>query len=147
MIFGPHCLPIFFLLSYFLFPLMSILLIFNVLPLLSKDEIKKGEVVETENITYRLPLIGSGYFFVALSIPDNAYLIFLTVYFILLILTALSQTYYLNPLFILPGYDVYKIKTRNGLSVLLISKSKYRTAKDISANSVYRIDNALFIDK
>ncbi|UDW83460.1 hypothetical protein K7G91_001822 [Pasteurella canis] len=135
------------LLGYFIIPLIFFFFIFYLLSKLSKDNIKNGEVIEVKNATNSFLPNFLGYFFVALSIADNDYFTLFVIYILLTIFVYLSQINYFNPLFLMFGYTFYNIKTKSGLSILLISKSKYKIAKDICSEKVYRINDFTFINK
>ena len=92
---------------------------------LGTDEFKAGQVVEVEHANNSFLPSYLGYFFVALSISDWETLIF--VYGVLFIFTFLSQALYFNPLFLLFGYEFYNIKTKNGASIFLISRERYKS--------------------
>ena len=63
-----------------------------------------------------------GYFFVALSVPDDVTMLFL--YGIIFIFTFLSQTQYFNPLYLLFGYHNYHVLTAQGTRVFVIARGK-----------------------
>lgn len=63
-----------------------------------------------------------GYFFVALSVPDDITMLFL--YGIIFIFTFLSQTQYFNPLYLLFGYHYYHVLTAQGTRVFVIARGK-----------------------
>ena len=63
-----------------------------------------------------------GYFFVALSVPDDVTMLFL--YGIIFIFTFLSQTQYFNPLYLLFGYHYYHVLTAQGTRVFVIARGK-----------------------
>ena len=135
------------LLGYFLLPFFSMLLVIHLLKHLDKDDIKDGEVKELEDVTNTFLPSFLGYFFVALSIQDNDFFSLGVIYLIILTFVYISQTNYFNPLFLILGYKFYKVKTKGGLSLLLISKLDYKKASDVSAKKVYRINNFTFINR
>lgn len=135
------------LLGYFIFPMLFFLGVVFLLRFLSRDDIRDGEIIEIENATNMFLPSFLGYFFVALSVSDNDFFILLIIYALLTVFVFLSQINYFNPLFLILGYTFYNIKTKNGLSILFISKSKYRRAKDVSFKEVYRINDFTFISK
>lgn len=85
-----------------------------------------------------------GYFFVALSVPDNLTMLFL--YIIVFIFTYLSQTQYFNPLYLLFGYHYYHVVTNQGTHVFIIARRDViRNRKDISFAQLKRINNTTYL--
>lgn len=130
---------------YFLIPVLLTRLSMFLSGFLGKDSFRKGE---TESIEYAnnsfLPSY-LGYFFVALSVTNGETLCF--VYGILFIFTFLSQALYFNPLFLLFGYEFYNVKTRNGVTLFLISYRKYKRPSEIEIEQVLRINDYTFIER
>lgn len=112
---------------------------------LGSDPLKEGTVSSIEHANNSFLPSYLGYFFVALSINDFTTLGF--VYFVLFVFTFLSQALYFNPLFLLYGFDFYNVKKKNGVSVFLISRSKYNVPEDIDIDKAFRINNYTFIEK
>ena len=112
---------------------------------LGSDEFKKGEVQSIEHANNSFLPSYLGYFFVALSIGNSETLRF--VYGVLFIFTFLSQALYFNPLFLLFGFEFYNIKTKNGTTIFLISKCKYKKPDEIDIAKAYRINNYTFIER
>jgi len=112
---------------------------------LGKEEFEHGEVVSLEHANNSFLPSYLGYFFVALSIQNIETLV--VVYGLLFVFTFLSQALYFNPLFLIFGFEFYNIKTKNGLTVFLISREKYKTPKDICIPTAYKINNHTFIER
>lgn len=51
-----------------------------------------------------------------------------------------------NPFMILLGYSYYKIKTKNGVILNFISKSRYRTTSGVYVFDARRNDNYTFVE-
>lgn len=135
------------LLGYLIVPIILLFLVLILTKFLSKDEFKSGEVVELESIDDTFLPSYLGYFFVALSIADGDYYTMFVVFAILTIFLFLSQKYYFNPIFILFKYKFYRLKTKNGLTVALITKRNFRKIGDIQIDCVYRINDFTFIER
>lgn len=112
---------------------------------LGKDEFKTGQVITIEHANNSFLPSYLGYFFVALSVGNWETLVF--VYGVIFVFTLLSQALYFNPLFLLFGFEFYNIKTKNGASIFLISKHKYKTPDEIVIDKAYRINNYTFIER
>lgn len=125
--------------------LISILVIFLLIPKLSKDEMNKTGIVDIENQVDNFLPSYLGYIFISLSVPDNFTLF--TVFIIVFIFTYISQDNYFNPIFLLFGYKFYKVKKSDGFSFFLISKSSIKNIDEIEKHIVYRINNYTFIQK
>lgn len=130
---------------YFLIPVASTGASIALSSKLGRDEFTKGQVQSIEHANNSFLPSYLGYFFVALSIQSWETLTF--VYGVLFIFTFLSQALYFNPLFLLFGYEFYNITTRNGTSIFLISKCKYKKPDDVSISIAFRINNYTFIER
>ena len=134
------------LVGFILIPLSFLAISMKLLEKLSKDKIKEGEIIEIENSTNNFLPSYLGYFFVALSISDNDFLTMSIIYFIIVLFVFYSQTNYFNPFLLILGYKFYKIKTKRGLSLLLISKKEFKKSNEVIIEKVYRINNSTYID-
>ena len=134
------------LVGFISIPLLFLAISMKLLEKLSKDRIKEGEVIEIENSTNNFLPSYLGYFFVALSISDNDFLTMSIIYFIIVLFVFYSQTNYFNPFLLILGYKFYKIKTKGGLSLLLISKKEFKKSDEVIIEKVYRINNSTYID-
>lgn len=85
-----------------------------------------------------------GYFFVALSIPNNITMIL--TYFIIFVFTYVSQTLYFNPIFLCFGYKFYHVEIANGVKHLIISKRNIKNIDGLSFNNLKRVNNFTFIE-
>lgn len=112
---------------------------------LGSDEFEKGRVENIEHANNSFLPSYLGYFFVAVSIDGWETLWF--VYGVLFIFTFLSQALYFNPLFLLFRFEFYNIKTNNGTTVFLISRSKYKRPIDVEIPKAYRINNYTYIER
>ncbi|MFW9285809.1 hypothetical protein [Glaesserella parasuis] len=135
------------LLGYLVFPIGLSLLAIHLVSRLGKDKIEKGEVLEVQDASSNFLPSYLGYFFVALSVTDKHYFTLCFIWGILIIFVFLSQINYYNPIFLLFKYKFYNIKTKNGLSLFLISKDEFKKGIDVSISKIYRINNFTFIHK
>ena len=134
------------LVGFISIPLLFLAISMKLLEKLSKDRIKEGEIIEIENSTNNFLPSYLGYFFVALSISDNDFLTMSIIYCIIVLFVFYSQTNYFNPFLLILGYKFYKIKTKRGLSLLLISKKEFKKSNEVIIEKVYRINNSTYID-
>lgn len=111
---------------------------------LSKDAFEEGDLVSIGHANNSFLPSYLGYFFVALSVPNESTLGF--VYATLFLFTFKSQALYFNPLFLLYGYSFYDAETRNGTSIFLITKKSYRMPKAIEIFNVRRINGYTFLE-
>jgi len=130
---------------YLLVPIMLTGLSIALSSSLGKDSFKAGEVISIEHANNSFLPSYLGYFFVALSVPNFETLIF--VYGVLFVFTFLSQALYFNPLFLLFGFEFYNIKTKNGASIFLISRQRYKTPQEVEVASASRINDYTFIER
>lgn len=135
-----------YILLSMLIPLISILIVLQLMKFLSKDDIKKGYIVEIKNVSNQFLPNYLGYFFIALSINNGDYLTMIIISGMILIFLFVSQHNYFNPLFLILGYNFYDIKTKNGKSLLLISKSEKLSEKGEEKITTYRINDFTFIE-
>ncbi|HHF2595226.1 TPA: hypothetical protein ACPJU1_002021, partial [Haemophilus influenzae] len=77
---------------------------------------------------------------------DNDFLTMSIIYCIIVLFVFYSQTNYFNPFLLILGYKFYKIKTKGGLSLLLISKKEFKKSSEVIIEKVYRINNSTYID-
>lgn len=136
------------ILSYILYLAVPIFLTLTSIALssrLGKDEFKVGECLNIEYANNSFLPSYLGYFFVALSVGNCETLIF--VYLLLFIFTFLSQALYFNPLFLIFGFEFYNITTRNGTTIFLISRSKYKKTNEVMIPLVFRINDYTYIEK
>lgn len=114
--------------------------------MLSDDSIEGIQDISMANDSYMPSYLG--YFFVALSIPDENCLVFAVVFIMVYIFTYLSQSLYFNPLFMMFGFNFYYVTSHNQVRIFVISRKKdIRSAKDIKFNKLKRINDFTFIDK
>ena len=127
--------------------LISIPIIFSLLSIFlmkamgsdSIDGCKELQLADQEFLPVYL-----GYFFVALSIP-NDYTLFI-VASIVFAFTFLTQAQYFNPLFLLFGYHFYRIKTLNNTNVLIIARGRIiRNPSAASFPNLRRINDTTYI--
>jgi hypothetical protein len=111
---------------------------------LGKDGFSAGDVVEIAHANNSFLPSYLGYFFVALSVPNWDVLI--VVYGMLFIFTFSSQALYFNPLFLLYRFEFYNVTTRNGASVFLISRKRYKLPADVVIQVAHRINDYTFIE-
>lgn len=129
---------------------LSVPIIFTLLSIvlsskLGKDRFAAGDIVSIEHANNSFLPSYLGYFFVALSVSNEETLVF--VYGLLFVFTFLSQALYFNPLFLLFGFEFYNITTKNGASIFLISRHRYKTPNEIDIPIVNRINDYTFIER
>lgn len=89
-----------------------------------------------------------GYFFVALSIDKNDWILFWVVFALVYIFTYTSQLLYFNPLFLLMGFHFYYVMSQKQVKIFIISRKKdIRGVKNLSFDKLKRINNFTFIDE
>ena len=89
-----------------------------------------------------------GYFFVALSIDKNDWVLFWVIFALVYIFTYTSQLLYFNPLFLLMGFHFYYVMSQEQVKIFIISRKKdIRGVKNLSFNRLKRINNFTFIDE
>lgn len=108
----------------------------------SKNKVSAIKEVEQANNAYLPSYLG--YFFVALSVPYCASLIF--VFAILFLFTFLSQTLYFNPLFLIFRYHFYYLTTQNNVKIFLITRKKIKDPSNLNFPTLKRINDFTFID-
>lgn len=129
---------------YLLLAFMGTLLCIYISGSLSNDSIESGIMsLELANDTF-LPVYIS-YFFIALSIHDF-HTLFL-VYVVFLLLTSFSSSIYFNPLFIILGYNIYKINKENGTSIYIICKKKKNLSGYFKFVYLKRINDYTFFER
>lgn len=114
--------------------------------ILKKDSIE-GDIqdISMANDNYLPSYLG--YFFVALSIPDDNWIVFWTVFLIIYIFTYNSHTLYFNPLFLLFGYNFYYLSTKKKVKIFVISKQRdIRNAEEVSFMNLRKINEFTYID-
>ena len=130
---------------YLIVPIFLTYLSIIISRFLGKDSFEHSNIQDIELANNSFLPSYLGYFFVALSIPNNLTLAF--VYGILFVFTFCSQALYFNPLFLLYRYDFYNITTKNGTKVFLISKRNYKRPNEVNVEIAYRINNFTFIER
>lgn len=130
---------------YLLLPVLLTVLVLFFSKFLTKDDFQEGDTTEVENVNHQFLPSYLGYFFVSSSISNNTEVIS-TVYTILFLFTFISQSFYFNPIFMLFGYSFYQVKLKNGMKVILISKQKFKVAKDVKIPVAYKVNSFTFID-
>ena len=89
-----------------------------------------------------------GYFFVALSIDKNDWILFWVVFVLVYIFTYTSQLLYFNPLFLLMGFHFYYVMSQEQVKIFIISRKRdIRGVKNLSFDKLKRINNFTFIDE
>lgn len=133
--------------SWMLFILIPVLLTavsFIIARTLPKDRLQNNSIIEIELANNNFLPTYLGYFFVSLGIENIPTLI--VVFGIIYVFTALSQTLYFNPIFLLFGYHFYFIKTSRNVKIFLITKQKLKTPGEDSFDNLRRINNYTFIE-
>ncbi|WP_338754485.1 hypothetical protein [Bacillus sp. FJAT-52991] len=108
---------------------------------------KKNSLEEIELANHTFLPTYLGYFFIALSIPDKEWSIFVALYLIMFIFVYLSQNSYFNPIFIVFGYQFYYVKTSSDVKLFLISKKLMKNHKVYKFNNLRKINDFTFMDK
>ena len=111
---------------------------------LGRDEFKKGEVTSIENVSRKFLSFYVGLVLVALVVPNDNSL--LSIYAVLTTLFYLSDAYYFNLLFMLFGYQCYRVNTGSGMTLFLISRECYKVPGWVEIPLVFRINNTTFIE-
>lgn len=123
---------------YALLLIIFSLVCLNVSGKLSRDSIDTDpegvEEIELETDTYLSVYLG--YFFVALSIPQNDFVTFGVVVIILFIFTFFSQVQYFNPIFLLFRYRFYALRRQGKTKIMIITK---RLIKDIKCQQFHKL--------
>lgn len=110
------------------------------------DRLESIQDISQANDTYMPSYLG--YFFVALSIPDQEWLIFGIVFAVIFLFTYFSHSLYFNPLFLLFGYNFYYVTSQNRTKIFVISKNRdICSAEEMKFYLLRRINNFTFIDK
>ncbi len=135
------------LLWYLFIPMGLAGIVIFLISYLGKDGLQKGDVVEVKDASSNFLPGYLGYFFVSLSIGDGEVFTLCFVFFLVTIFVFLSQVNYYNLMFLCFGYRFYHIRTKNGLTLLLISRKKFKKADEIDIQKVYRVNDFTFIDK
>lgn len=130
---------------YFLMPLLSTKLSIYLSSWLGKDEFKHDEIATIAYANNSFLPSYLGYFFVALSIDNWEALWF--VYSVLFLFTFMSQALYFNPLFLIFRYEFYNVTTKEGTTIFLISRHKYRKPNELEIPVAHRINNYTFIER
>lgn len=131
--------------AYLLIPLIATWASILLSSQLGKDEFKQGETISIEYANNSFLPSYLGYFFVALSIGNCETLLF--VYLLLFAFTFLSQALYFNPLFLIFGFEFYNITTKNGTTIFLISRKKFKKTDEVIISTVFRINDYTFIER
>lgn len=84
------------------------------------------------------------YIFLGLSI-NNAYML-IVIYIALVIMCYSTQMYLYNPIFILFGYNYFYIKTKEGLTIILLTKKKFQLGEIESLIGIRRLNDYTYID-
>ncbi len=131
--------------TYFAIPVLFTGLSIILSSKLGSDQFKEGGITSIEHANNSFLPSYLGYFFVALSIPNEETLVF--VYSILFVFTFSSQALYFNPLFLLYGYKFYNIRTSSGTAIFLISKHSYKVPLEVAIPKASRINDYTFIER
>lgn len=138
---GPYSLIV-----YFLIPFVLAGICLGLADFLSHDSIEGGlRDIELANDSYMPSYLG--YFFVALSIPDESFLTAAVIFCMLLVFILCSQNLYYNPLFLLFGYHFYYVTNQEGMKIFIISKRTIKNTKGLSFSNLRRINYFTFLDK
>lgn len=105
--------------------------------------ISENTIEEIESATDSFLPSYLGYFFVALSISD--FEVFVVVFLLIFIFTYKSKLSHFNPMFLVLGYKYYYYKI-NGVKNLLITKRKIKNPKEVSIDTLFRINDFTYIE-
>jgi len=111
---------------------------------LPKDRLQSSSIQEIELANNNFLPTYLGYFFVSLGIEGVPTLV--VVFTIIYVFTALSQTLYFNPIFLIFGYHFYFIKTSRNVKIFLITKKQLKTPGEDNFDELRRINNYTFIE-
>ena len=140
------CLGAYSLIVYFIAPFILAGICLWLADFLSHDSIEGSlRNIELANDSYMPSYLG--YFFVALSIPDESFLTAAVIFCMLLVFILCSQNLYYNPLFLLFGYHFYYVTNQEGMKIFIISKRTIKSTKGLSFSNLRRINYFTFLDK
>lgn len=89
-----------------------------------------------------------GYFFVALSIDKNDWILFGVIFALVYVFTYSSQLLYFNPLFLILGFHFYYVISKEQVKIFVISRKKdIRGVRNLGFDKLKRINNFTFIDE
>lgn len=130
--------------------LVSLFLFTGLILLLSKLLDSSSQIFEKNSISSAhetfIPAY-LGFFFVALSVPDENYLTFGIVLFLILFFIYQTNGFFYNPLFILFGFKFYYISSENKKKILLITRRKdFNIISQDNYKKLFRINDFTFID-
>lgn len=126
-----------------LIPIILSLISICLLRIFSDDEIKEVQEFSLADNSF-LPTY-LGYFFIALSVPNEIVMAFM--YLIVFLFTYLSQSQYFNPIFLLFRYHYYHVLTPEGTRVFLICRGKViRNKKDMIFEKLKRINDTTYMN-
>ena len=130
--------------SLFMIPLVLMLLTLIVIPKKNEDILQGCSSYDLVDSSF-LPVY-LGYFFVALSIPDEITLVFLMVLLFIFILKTKAQ--FFNPTLLLFGYHFYNVTTHAGSKIFLIRKGRIaRREQDIVNAKLFRINDSTYLER
>ena len=69
-----------------------------------------------------------------------------TVYIALTIMCFATQLYLYNPIFLLFGYNYYNVSTKNGLTVIILTKQKFGLNTNVDFPNLRRLNDYTYID-
>lgn len=141
-----QCFGVKSIIVYLMIPFMLGILCIVLSNQLTEDSIEGGIVsVELANDSFLPSYLG--YFFVALSIPNEQYITVSVVFFIVFVFLMFSQTLYYNPFFLLLGYNFYYVTNMKNMKIFIISKRNIKNPVDLKFNNLRRINYYTFFDK
>lgn len=117
----------------------------------AKDSINQ-EVNTVTSVNHEYLPVYLGYIFVSLSIPNpNSgsvdWLTLSIIYFLICLFITCSKTLCFNPLFVIFGYGFYQIKTRNSITVFVLTKRKIRKGEEnITFPHLRKVNEMFYID-
>ena len=113
---------------------------------LTDDQFNPDDITSIESISQQFLPSYLSLTFVGISLTGHLPLVFV-VYGTLFVFTFLSQAFYHNPFFFLFGYYFYKLSTKQGKTLLLISKQKLSNTKDVDVPYVKKINDYFYIQR
>ena len=128
----------------FLIPLVLMFVTLLLVPKTNEDKLRDCDSFDLVDSSF-LPVY-LGYFFVALSIPDDITLLFLMVMLFIFIWKTKAQ--FFNPTLLLFGYHFYNVMTPSGTKLFLIRRGKVvRHREDITNVELFRINDSTYLDR
>ena len=131
---------------------LFVLLLFTIICIKLRFVLKKssiqGKIKEISIVTDGYVTVYLGYFFVALSVPDNDWVSFWSIFLLVYVFLFNSQTIYFNPLLLLFGYNFYEVYTEMGTRIYVISREQnVKGTIGLEFNNLRKINEFTYLDE